>query len=308
MRYLCVLLILAGCAAERDSGELFGPVAESMLVVDALLLVDQGLPPVYVRRSLAPDQTYSRQVAAVAGARVQVLQGEQVYDYRADPDSAGLYWPPDGAPRVMENTQYRLQVEVDGHQVRGQTTTPARLRIRESVLVDEETLEVVRSLKSFAEAGEGVYGAPENQLVYLDDLLEARIDTVDVQAYQIALFSLDPESDFVITADFLEDDDFEEFEREGASPPLAVQDGIVRLPWFAVAFQGCYLVKIYALDHNWFEYARSSPDENEGGFAGGLAGDNFERPLFQLEGGIGLFGSASVDSLGFFVLPQAEDE
>ena len=36
----------------------------------------------------------------------------------------------------------------------------------------------------------------------------------------------------------------------------------------------------------------------------GLAGDNFERPLFHVNGGIGIFGSASVDSVGFVVLPR----
>ena len=92
--------------------------------------------------------------------------------------------------------------------------------------------------------------------------------------------------------------------RANQSPPFAASDGIVRWPWFAVVFTGRSLIKVYALDHNWFEYARSSPDLQEQGGFGGLAGENFERPFFQVEGGIGLFGSASVDSVGFVVLPR----
>ena len=38
---------------------------------------------------------------------------------------------------------------------------------------------------------------------------------------------------------------------------------------------------------------------------GELAGDSFQRPLFRVQGGIGLFGSASVDSIGFVVLPRS---
>jgi hypothetical protein len=60
--------------------------------------------------------------------------------------------------------------------------------------------------------------------------------------------------------------------------------------------------RTYALDRNWYDLVRSDPDE--GGSFGGLAGDEFERPLFHVEGGIGLFGSAAVDSVGFVVLPR----
>ena len=68
-------------------------------------------------------------------------------------------------------------------------------------------------------------------------------------------------------------------------------------------YSGRSILKVYALDHNWFEYARTSPVQQEqGGWAGGQAGDNFERPLFSVEGGMGLFGSASVDSVGFAVV------
>jgi hypothetical protein len=43
--------------------------------------------------------------------------------------------------------------------------------------------------------------------------------------------------------------------------------------------------------------------EFSGGF-GGNAGDDFARPKFNVNGGIGLFGSASADSIGFFILPR----
>jgi hypothetical protein len=51
---------------------------------------------------------------------------------------------------------------------------------------------------------------------------------------------------------------------------------------------------------------RSAPEISgaAGPVVGGNAGDGFERPIFHVEGGVGLFGSASVDSIGFVVLPQ----
>ena len=306
MRYFFIALCLAACAAERQPGEFFGSVdADSEWVVDGVLLVDQPLPPIFVRRVLPADQLYRQTAAGVADARVQVAQGDRVFEYAADEDWPGRYVPPPEAARVEAQTEYRLEVEVAGKRVQARTTTPDRVRVRETVLVDEETMEVLHPLKTFAEAGDGVYTAPENQLVYLEDLLEIRLETVAVDAYQLGMFAMEPNLKSVDDdiLDFFDEDDPETL-RANPSPPLNVSDGIVRMPWLAVLFEGRTLVKVFALDHNWFEYARSSPDLQEQGGLGGLVGENFERPFFEVEGGIGLFGSASVDSVGFFVVPR----
>ena len=302
---LLLLLCLAACSPDRQPGSLFGSAEEdSELVVDAVLLVDQALPELFVRRSQAPDRPYDHEAAGVSDARVRILQGDRVFEYAADPEAPGRYLPPPDPPLVEPRTEYQLEVEVEGQRVWGRTTTPDRLRVRRAVLLDWESGEILRTLKSFAEAGDEVFEAPENQILYLEGLLEIHLEKVDVEAYQAAIFSLD-ESPGKVNEDL---DDFYDDDPDPSrnqSPPLAVSDGIVRWPWFAVYYTGRSIVKVYALDPNWFEYARTSPDQQEqGGWAGGLAGDNFERPLFPVEGGMGLFGSASVDSVGFVVVPR----
>ncbi len=306
MRYVFIVLCLTACTAERQPGDLFGSVeGESELVVDAVLLVGYTLPDLYVRRTLPPGQAYSREEAAVTDAQVRISQGDQVYEYAPAQAEPGHYLPPVEAPLVEALTEYRLEVDVEGQKVQASTTTPERVRIRQAVLLDEETLEIMRTLKSFADVGDQVYTAPENQITYLDGLLELHLDTVAVAGYQAAIFALEENPEFVDEdlVDFYDEENTDAL-RANPSPPLAVSEGIVRWPWIAVAFIGRSLVKVYALDHNWFEYARSSPDLQEQGGFGGLAGENFERPFFQVEGGIGLFGSASVDSVGFVILPR----
>ena len=306
VRYVFIILCLIACAAERQPGDLFGSVEEgSALVVDGILLVDQTLPELFVRRTLPPGQFYSQDAAGVLDAQVRVFQGDQLFEYAPDLATPGRYLPPSAPPQVEPLTEYRLEVEVEGKTVRASTTTPERVRVQQAVLLDEDTQEIVQTLKSFAEVGDGVYTAPENQITYLDGLLEFHLNNVAVAGYQAAIFALDEDLQFADEdwGDFADEED-SETSRANQSPPLAVSDGIVRWPWFAVAFTGRSLIKVYALDHNWFEYARSSPDQQEQGGFGGLAGDNFERPFFQVEGGIGLFGSASVDSVGFVVLPR----
>ena len=304
-RCLLLSLCLAACSADREPGSLFGSAEEdSDLVVDALLLVDQDLPALFVRRSLAADIAYDRTATGVADARVRILQGDRVFEYAPDAEEPGRYLPPPDPPRVEPRTEYRLEVEVGGQSLWGRTTTPDRLRVRQAVLIDWETGGVLRTLKSFAEAGDGVYEAPENQLLYLEGVLEIHLEAAEAAGYQAGIFSLD-ESPEKVNEDLDEfyDDDVDPSRNE--SPPLAVSEGIVRWPWFAVYYAGRSMVKVYALDQNWFDYARTNADQQEqGGGAGGLAGDNFERPLFSVEGGLGLFGSASADSVGFVVVPR----
>ena len=86
VRYVFIILCLTACAAERQPGDLFGSVEEgSELVVDGVLLVDQPLPELFVRRTLPPGQTYRRDAAGVPDAQVRVFQGDQVFEYAPDP-------------------------------------------------------------------------------------------------------------------------------------------------------------------------------------------------------------------------------
>jgi len=299
-----LLLSLLACSPQRDPAELFGPAEVGVLVVDAQLIVGEPLPEVFLRRTAAPGATYEAvdQGVLTADMVIRYTNGETVY--RADPDSAGRFLPAGDTPLVAPRALYELSVAVGEEHLSAQTRTPGSVRVREAVLLDVGSLEIRRHLALFG-ASSDVFAAQENQVVYQDGVLEVRTDIVqDAAGYQLALFSLDLESDFVIDADFLEADDYAEFERQGSSPVLDGADGRIRLPWFAVAFAGRYIWRTYVLDRNWYDFARTDPEDG-GGF-GGLAGDSFQRPSFHVEGGIGLFGSAAVDSVGFVVAPRPE--
>ena len=315
MKYLVLmvgcLMVLVGCKAERDPASLFGPDASGMLVIDALLIVDQSLPQVLVSETvnaISRDRFGSLEGwKGVGDAEVVITQGEQTFVY--SPGSAdffaGSYRPPPNAPLVLPNTTYHLRVRSQGREATAQTRTPDRLDIREVVLLDDETFEVIRTLKKYEDIT--VFNAPENQVPYQLGLLEMRFDPLLAGGYQIAIESLDRSSDFLVDSDFFDEINFD---RSGSSPALEASDGNLRMPWFIVAYAGPHVIRVYAVDKNWFDLIRSVPEffQDDGGNAfqpGGLAGDNFERPLFHVDGGIGIFGSASVDSVGFVVLPRA---
>lgn len=296
------LMLLVGCEAERDPSSLLGPDASGVLVVDALLIVDKPLPPVLVSETVKANVGYSERWSHVGDAEVVITQGEQAFVYHRF--STGYYQPPPDAPLVLPNTTYHLQVQSQGRIATAQTITPGRFDIREAALIDDETLEVIRPLNRYEDGN-----VQENRVVYQDGLLEMRFDPLPVSGYHIAIESLDPRSDFVIDSDLVDDGERADWERYGSSPAFEGTDGIVRFPWFAVAYAGPHVVRIFAVDKNWFDLVRSVPEfyqeDDDGAFQpGGLAGDNFERPLFHVDGGIGIFGSASLDSVGFVVLPR----
>jgi hypothetical protein len=299
-----VAILLAGCSTDRKPGELFGTeLDQGRLVVDALLIVGRPLPDVLVSETVAPGQPVTPSNSGVAGAQVTVTVGESSFMYTDASDSKGQYHPPADAPNVLPGTRYGLFVNANGRLATATTLTPDRFTIREAVLLDEQNLSTIRNFVTYADDVD-VFEAPENQVIYQVGLLEARFDPIQAVGYQVGVLSLDPGSPFVLTADFLEEADYADFERNTSSPAFLAPNGSLRLPWFAIAFAGRHTLRIFAVDQNWYDFIRTSPEFGGDGGFGGNAGDNYKFPRFNVDGGIGVFGSASVDSLGFVVLPR----
>lgn len=304
-------LLVAGCTPERDPAEFFADDGAGQLVVEGVLIVGQPLPPVRLSRTLPPGAPYTWEGAAENLATVVIIaDGSDAIPYSQYGLAPGVYLPPEYVVTVVApGTTYDLFVETAvGEFLHAMTTTPRPFQVASWTLVDAAGLTDVRALRTFAQAGDLVYDAAENQLVYAEGLLEARFQgttATDLGAagFQLALFSLDLDSDYVIDPPFFEEEDFADLDRAGSSPAVTAESGAVRLPWFSIYYEGRHLYKVFAVDRNWFDYIRSIPEANVGFGFGGNAGDNFASPIFHVSGGIGLFGSAAVDSVGFRILP-----
>ena len=310
-RYLLLLALfsLLACkapgplAADRDPDELFGSSEADLIVVDAILIVDAPLPPVVLRRTVAPGHSYSAVATALEGASVSIQRGDAMFNYRPDPSRAGHYLPPDDAPVVEPNGLYELRVTTgDGLTVRAQTQTPARIRIDELRLLEDDLETELRRLRLFAEVGDAVYRAAENQLEYDKGVLIAQFqDDGPAVSYQVRLANLERSSPLLFDDDWIEDLEDFELERVETSPLLSLASGELYLPWAGIYYAGRYKVTLFAVDQNWFDLVRTDNVDAERG--SGEAGQSFQRPLFHVENGIGLFASATVDSFGFSVRP-----
>ncbi len=303
---------LLGCSPERDPATLFAADAVGTLVVDAALIVDQPLPRIRLSRTQAPDVAYDPRDAEVGTATVVVRTGPTEFEYTFLPGNErvmGRYVPLAGSPpEVLPETRYDLEIVTEkGERLTATTTTPRRFSVETWALSVDGT-SGGRNLQTFADQGDGVYFHPDNLLTYPEGVLDAHFSGGDATAYgaagfQLGLFSLDREAGLVIDPPFLDEEDLEDLPRLGSSPALDGEDGYVRLPWFSIFYDGRHLYKAFAVDRNWFDLIRTIP-EGGGGFGpGGNIGDGVDPPLFRVEGGIGLFGSASVDSVGFFIRP-----
>jgi Domain of unknown function (DUF4249) len=305
-----LLILTAACTPERDESTLFSPEGINMLVVESVLIVDEPHPPLKLSRTQIPNAPYDVENAAVSGASITITSGGVPMPYFEMEDFPGVYQPDTHAPLILAETEYLLRVEtLEGELLTAHTLTPAPIEVDSWVLLDPSGTTELRELQTFADAGDSVYFKPENQIIYAEGLVEARFNsggaaTYGGFGYQLSLSSLDLDSDFVIDPPFFDDEDFESLGRRGASPVLAGDDGQLRLPWFGIYFEGRHLYRIYVLDNNWYDLVRSTPESDGALGFGGNVGDSFANPIFNIDGGIGLFGSAATDAVGFYIHPQ----
>ena len=313
---IVLLVLIGGCSGKRDPKELIAPNGSGTILVDARLIVGESYPAVRVTTTQSPDLPYRHDDAGLSGARVTVFSSSGDSVQYSEFSSPGDYRPFNyysGADTITPHTTYYLRVVApDGRVVTAQTTTPDPFHVREWVLLDATTLAVRRALMPAPQTPPEIPPAyiPDsvfqaNPLVYQDGIVEARFDRGNALAFQMALFSLDAGSPLVIDADFLSDADKASLDRESSSPPIEAPDGYARLPWLAVWYEGRHRFVVYSVDRNWYDLARSARFNGPSNIGfGSNAGDDFERPIFHIRGGIGLFGSAAMDQTGFVVLPR----
>lgn len=313
---IAVLLIVSGgCSGQRGPRELIAPNGAGTIFVDARLIVGEEFPVIRVGTTQSPDQPYFRFNAALLGAKITVFSSSGDSVQYGGPNARGDYRPfyYTGADTIAPHTTYHLRVVApDGRVVTAQTTTPDPFHVREWVLLDATTLAVRRTLMPAPETPswmpqdyipDSVFQA--NPLVYQDGIVEARFDRGNALAFQMALFNLEDNSPLVIDADFLSEADKASLDRESSSPPIDAPDGYARLPWLAVWYEGRHRFVVYSVDRNWYDIARSVRFNGPANLGfGSNAGDDFERPMFHVDGGIGLFGSAAMDQTGFIILPR----
>lgn len=278
-----VLLAFAGCEIYNQDDY------EELVVLEAYAVADRGLPVVRLSHTLPISEKYSFADAALTDAVVTVtLLGDDGSDsetYRYRQQSAGIYTALNISHTVKPGRTYRVDVEFNGRPetLTAKTTIPLQFEI----LSDVEESYVYQSGRQ------------------LEILLTATESNASQNIYVFNTLALEPELEnmtpFYRRA--VEDGDAEVAEFQNNSSGL-INEGnfeinedqtiLLRFPWIGVAFYGENAVVTNSVDQNLADLVRSQQLQLGGST---LPPGEIPNLIYNVEGGIGVFGSLSSDTV-----------
>lgn len=263
------------------------------VVVEGYVTAGERLPEILVSSTLPADSEYSFENSALSNATVLVSlldengEPEVGFEYAENIDRPGEYYPLVQSYRVEPLRTYRLDVQFNDRpeEIRATTTVP-------------DQVEVINDIP------ESVVYQSENQLEIVLDELQQTSDGQNVFVFNT--ISLDPAVEnltpfYLSVVEDDEDIDISEYVRnssglinEGNFDPLPDGTVLLRFPWIGVAFYGENLVVTLSVDKNLADVIRSQEVQLGGST---LSPGEIPNLLYSVEGGIGVFGSMTADTI-----------
>lgn len=288
---LGLTLIWAGCDASSTSQH------EEEIVVEAYLVVDEPLPPIWLSTSIPVNSTFSAEGTALRNANVKVFQlasngsVAQTFDYVESVDEPGTYLSTTNAV-VLGGTTYRLEVDggPDFEIVTAETTTPAGFELIEPS-TDQIEYQDPAQYSMLVTQSTVSYG--QNVFVFTMETLDPTIHNL-VPIYFKFIFDKDIEE--IDSVEWSQEDlnDVRVFSSQPVSEGNyeVFENGTLRvkLPWFAVAFYGPLKVTMTVLDQNLFDFQRYQQVQQGGST---LSPGEIPNVRDHVQNGRGLFGSSA---------------
>ncbi|WP_083750298.1 DUF4249 family protein [Rhodohalobacter halophilus] len=266
---------------------------QEYVVVEGYMTAGERLPDIYVSSTLPANSEYSFENSAISNATVLVSRldddgnPEEVFEYAELIDQPGVYFPLVQSYRVKPLTQYQLDVVFNNRpeEIRAVTTVP-------------DQVEVINDIP------ESVVYQSENQLEIVLDRIQQTSDGQNVFVFNS--ISLDPAIEnltpfYLSVVEDDEDIDINEYVRnssglinEGNFEPQPDGTVLLRFPWIGVAFYGDNLVVTLSVDKNLADVIRSQEVQLGGST---LSPGEIPNLLYNIDGGIGVFGSMTADTI-----------
>ena len=258
---------------------------EEKFVFTGYLIVDDPIDGITVTRSLPPLDSFDVAASTVDDAQITIRSESDTIELEYLPglDGRGSYRAVDQTKRVEPETTYFMEARLpDGTTLSAATTTPERIEWIQAPRpllqypLDTINLPSPDSLKLIWTKAEGI----DEYLISVHAL-----DTIEYGAYlepQTAEKNRRIERFFEANAPRYDD-----VIRWGF-----VQNSEVNVVWFAFKWFGKHEISVYAPDEamlEWFKQVR-------------FGGNQYQPLLSNIEGGLGVFGSAAVARQEGFVL------
>jgi archaellum component FlaG (FlaF/FlaG flagellin family) len=293
-----VILLLASSGCESYPQDDY----EELVVVEAYAIANSILPVVRVRTTTPADQFYDEAESAISGANVQLVlldesgDDKEIFEYRFSTANGGLYLPVNHTHRVLPNRTYRLDIDFNDRSevIRATTTIPDQFEI-------------------ISDVGETVVYQSENQLEITISETKKREDQ---QVYVFSTIASDPVVENLTPfyrANY--DNDNIEIDDVIINSSGLINEGnfdrnpdgtiTLRFPWIGVAFYGENQIVTALVDKNLVQLVRSQEVQLGGST---LSPGEIPNLTYNIEGGIGIFGSISTDTVTTnFVRPQVTE-
>lgn len=295
MKYLSLipifLLIIVGCDPyEQDN-------YQEYVIVESYAVANDTLPDVRVFKTGPADTEYILSESVLPDANVQIVlldedgNDQKVfnYTYLNEDGEAGIYIPEDLQHRVVPQRTYRLDVSFENRPeiIQATTTIPDDFEIINEIpiTITYQGSQLQLILSEIEET------QPQNVFVFSAIALHARLDNM-TPFYFASLDEGGVEyTDFKINSSGLINE--ANFEKNS--------DGTITLqyPWLGVAFYGETLIVTQAVDKNIIDLVRSQQVQLGGST---LSPGEIPNLIYNTEGGIGVFGSLSSDTVSTIFL------
>lgn len=264
---------------------------QEYVVVESYAVANNPLPDVFVRTTSRTDLPYNSSDLNISDANVQIVlldetgSFKEVFGYHYDTEE-GKYVSEDAEHQMLPTRTYRLDIEFESRPeiIRAFTTIPDEFKVLNNI---PESV---------------VYQSPEQ----LEIILSKTVATQNQNVFVFSAIAMDPVEDNLTPfyRGLVDDDD--EFELEDFVPNSSGlinegnfeinDDGSITLqyPWLGVAFFGENLIVAHSVDKNLLDLVRSQQVQLGGST---LSPGEIPNAIYNIEGGIGVFGSLSTDTV-----------
>lgn len=281
---IAILILFTGCELyEQDE-------YEEYYVVESYLVAGDDLPIVRLSKTSNIEEKYNFQDAAVSNASVQIqlLNNDstvaKTYSYQQIQNRAGTYIPATGVP-VQPKRLYRLNVTHEGNEVTATTYVPGNF---ESVNDDELQDRYIYQSNNQVE----IKTTPSSYITERQTYYIFTVNAVDTTKENLTPFYLDlVEDDAEIENFYINSSGIINEGNYSRNPDETIT---LKLPWLSIAFFGENDVIANAIDDNMYDFLRTQ--EVQGGGAT-LSPGEIQNVKYNVDGGIGVFGSMSSDTV-----------
>lgn len=296
MKYLSLipilLLVFVGCDPyEQDS-------YQEYVIVESYAVANDTLPDVRVFKTGPANEEFILSESVIKNADVQIVllddngNDEEVFSYAFSDEEGGVgvYKPQNINHHVLPRRTYRLDVNFEDRPeiIQATTTIPDDFEIINdipgSITYQAQQLELI--LSEIEET------QPQNVFVFSAIALQAGLDNM-TPFYRASIDEDDgvEYTDFEINSSGLINEANFEKNSDGTI--------ILKYPWLGVAFYGETLIVTQSVDKNIVDLVRSQQVQLGGST---LSPGEIPNLIYNTEGGIGVFGSLSSDTVSTIFL------